>query len=124
MINKLVACTCLLNTYISRHVLFVHAKACTCYVRLMYELDKHVHAYKHAETQYVIMQFLPPCTCLAFNFKKKFTFRQKYAITVGPLCLRCATVIIPFHLRFKTVPSPFRRMGEKWDLHRTCKGAA
>ena len=92
------------NTYISRHILFVYAKACTCYVRLMYMFDKHVHAYKHAETQYVIMQFLPPCTCLAFNSKKKFTYCLKYAITVGPLCYRYNTVPGPFQNRFTSVP--------------------
>lgn len=48
------------NTYISRHILFVYAKACTCYVRLMYELDKHVHAYKRLDTQDVIIRILPP----------------------------------------------------------------
>ena len=110
------------NTYISHHVKLVYAKACTCYVRLMYMFDKHVHAYKHTETQYVIMRFLPPCTCLVFNSKKKFTYCLKYAITVGPLCLRCGAVVSPFHLRFKSVSAPFLRIGEKWDLHRICKG--
>ena len=61
------------NTYISRHILFVYVKACTCYVRLMYVLGKHVHAYKHLDTQYVITRIIPPCTCSAFNSKKKFT---------------------------------------------------
>ena len=90
----------------------------------MYMFDKHVHAYKHAETQYVIMRFLPPCTCLAFNSKKKFTYCLKYAITVGPLCLRCGSVVSPFHLRFRTVSPPFLRIGEKWDLQGRQKGLA
>ena len=30
----------------------------------------------------------------------------------------------PFQVRFRSVPSPFLRIGEKWDLHRTCIGLA
>ena len=55
-------------------------KTCTSCVRLVYVLDKHVHAPKPFDTQFVIPLKIPPCTCLAFNSKKKFTCNLDIAI--------------------------------------------
>ena len=35
------------------------------------------------------------------------------------LCLRYASALPSLQSRFKTVSTPFLRMGEKWDLHGT-----
>ena len=90
MFNKLRACTCLSNMYTTRtrvvtpykftkrakKILISEKnvqKACTRCVRLVYVLDKHVHAPKPSDRQFVIPLKIPPCTCLAFNSKKKYT---------------------------------------------------
>ena len=42
--------------------------------------------------------------------------------TITLFIVRYAFVIPPLYLRFKTVPTPFLRMGEKWDLQGSHKG--
>ena len=96
MFNELRACACLPNMYTTRtRVVTLYKftkraiiavfwentqKVCTCCVRLVYVLDKHVHAPKPFDTQFVIPSKIPPCTCLAFNSKKKFTCNLYIAI--------------------------------------------
>ena len=41
---------------------------------------------------------------------------------VGILHLRFTSVSGSFQVRFKSVPDPFLRMGEKWDLVGICIG--
>ena len=41
---------------------------------------------------------------------------------VGILYLRFTFASPPFQVRFKSVPDPFLRMGEKWDLVGICIG--
>ena len=132
MPNKLRACICLSNMYTTHTrvvtpfrflkwaILFCFlsalAKTCTCCVWLVYVLDKHIHALKLFGTQSVISRFLPPCTCLAFNSKK----RVHRWLVIPLLLLRFRFAINPLQIRSKFVASPFLGMGEKWDLHRIC----
>ena len=41
-----------------------------------------------------------------------------------PLILRSTFASSPFQVRFRSVPSPFARMGLTWELHRSYLGTA
>ena len=47
-----------------------------------------------------------------------------YGSFMPSLCLRYPFASSPLYLRYKTVPNPFLRIGDKWDLHRIYKGFA
>ena len=53
------------------------------------------------------------------NPQKHNNKRAKYLSSIG---VRYTSVPGPFQVRCKSVPKNGRKMGEKWDLHRTCKG--
>ena len=50
-----------------------------------------------------------------------FTFKHHLRPTLAHPSLY---LLPPFQVRFRSVVSPFPIMGEKWDLHRICKGLA
>ena len=94
-------------------------------------LDKHIHAPKHFDTQCVIMHFYPRVYVWRLILKKITpvisTLQIKGIKYMALLCLRSASAAFassPLYLRYKTVPNPFLRIGEKWDLHRVSKGTA
>lgn len=110
MVNKLIAYTCLSNTYttytwvvrlipllieqkLAQMRAFVH-KMCMCCVRLVYVLDKHVHAHKSSDILIVIPTFLGMCTCLMFNSKK---VRKSVILTL---------ILIPMQLPSSSFASP------------------
>ena len=132
MPNKLRACICLSNMYTTHTrvvtpfrflkwaILFCFlsalAKTCTCCVWLVYVLDKHIHALKLFGTQSVISRFLPPCTCLAFNSKKKFT------CGLSSLCF--SFVSGSLLIRFKSVPNSLQVRSLEWEKNGICIGFA
>ena len=119
MVNKLRACTCLSNTYttytwvvrlipllieqkLAQMRAFVH-KMCMCCVRLVYVLDKHVHAHKSSDILIVIPTFLGMCTCLMFNSKKSSHVcnpNANFDSYATPFFLPCKSYVSPIFLRF------------------------
>ena len=132
MPNKIRACICLSNMYTTHtrvvtpfrflkwailfYFLSALAKTCTCCVWLVYVLDKHIHALKLFGTQSVIFWFLPPCTCLAFNSKKKFT------CGLSSLCF--SFVSGSLLIRFKSVPNSMHVRSLEWEKNGICIGFA
>ena len=103
----------------------------------MYVLDKHIHAHELSNAQIVTPQFIPPCTCLAINSKKKialaiYTLQITGSKSVVPLCLQCIfdvpslclRILPPFQVRFKSVSNPFRVRSSEWAKNGTYIGVA
>ena len=100
----------------------------TTHVRVMYMLDKHVHALNLLDINIDRSNFPEHVRVWRLILKKITlvisTLQIKGIKYMALLCLRSAFASSPLYLRYKTVPNPFLRIGEKWDLHRIYKGFA
>ena len=101
----------------------------TTHVRVMYMLDKHVHALNLLDINIDRSNFPEHVRVWRIKKKKNHTCNlditnqgyKIYGSFMPSLCLRSAFASSPLYLRYKTVQNMFIRIGEKWDLHRVWK---
>ena len=98
----------------------------TTHVRVMYMLDKHVHALNLLDINIDRSNFPEHVRVWRLILKKITlvisTLQIKGIKYMALLCLRSASASSPLYLRYKTVPNPFLRIGEKWELQGTYIG--
>ena len=86
-----------------------------------YPIDKAVEVVEKKLNTPLYITFINAFICgiLIYAAVECFKYGKEYMVL---LCLRYVFASGPLYLRYRTVPNPFLRIGEKWDLHRTCMG--
>jgi len=86
--------------------------------------DKHIHASKPFDSQFVIPHFSPACMCLAFNSKKNslvistLQFRGIYIVVL--FFLFCSSSLALLHLRSSFASKPFQVRFIEWAKNGSC----